>query len=319
MSKVLVISGHPSLEQSNANAVVIEQAKAQITDIEVRRLDTLYPDFNIDIAAEQAALIEAKVIVLQFPFHWYSMPALLKQWLDQVFSYNFAYGAQGDKLKSKHFILSFTVGGPADSYDPLGYNHFTIPQLLHPIQQTAYLAGMIYHPPVYSHGMVYIPNVYNTLEDVQQRATEHSTRLITQINDIVERDETYIDELIREWFLQFDRLEGDSEFFTQYLAKDVVWNMPEGEFAGHEGFRDWYAIACKQFKPNCDHHVEQRVITPTESGYQIDLRIRLTVETYPESDFKGESLNLLVNEVWQVTVDANKHVTIHSYIANPIG
>ncbi|MDN3684446.1 hypothetical protein QW180_15975 [Vibrio sinaloensis] len=36
------------------------------------------------------------------------------------------------------------MGGPAESYDPLGYNHFTVEQLLMPIQQTAYLAGMNY-------------------------------------------------------------------------------------------------------------------------------------------------------------------------------
>ncbi|GAL26611.1 NAD(P)H oxidoreductase YRKL [Vibrio variabilis] len=46
-------------------------------------------------------MIKADVIVLQFPFYWYSMPALLKKWMDDVFSFNFAYGPEGDKLKVK--------------------------------------------------------------------------------------------------------------------------------------------------------------------------------------------------------------------------
>lgn len=182
MSQVLVISGHPNLESSYTNSVIIEQLQHQVDDVEVRHLDKLYPNFDIDVEAEQQALIAAKVIVLQFPFYWYSVPALLKKWIDDVFSFNFAYGPQGDKLVGKEFMLSFTVGGPKESYDPLGYNHFTIEQMLYPMQQTAYLAGMNYNPPIYSHKMVYIPNVYNELSDVQERAKQHAERLAKWVN-----------------------------------------------------------------------------------------------------------------------------------------
>ena len=182
MSKTVIISGHPNLEQSYTNTVILEQLHSGLDSVEVRRLDALYPDYQIDIEAEQAALLSADVIVLQFPFYWYSTPALMKKWIDDVFGYNFAYGAEGDKLKGKDFILSFTVGGPEESYDPLGYNHFTVEQLVRPLQQTAYLAGMVYHPPVYTNRMVYIPGVYNKLEDVQARARNHAERLIDQIN-----------------------------------------------------------------------------------------------------------------------------------------
>ena len=84
--------------------------------------------------------------------------------MDDVFHYGFAYGSEGDKLKGKKLIASFTIGGPAQSYDPLGYNHFPIAELLKPLQQTAYLTGMDLQAPVYSHGMVYIEGVYNTRE-----------------------------------------------------------------------------------------------------------------------------------------------------------
>jgi len=46
-------------------------------------------------------LLEHDRIVLQFPMYWYSMPPLLKKWLDDVLTYNFAYGSKGDKLKGK--------------------------------------------------------------------------------------------------------------------------------------------------------------------------------------------------------------------------
>lgn len=161
MSRVLVISGHPNLSESNTNKIIVESLRSHIDNIEVRQLDDLYPHYDIDVPREQQALIEADIVILQFPFYWYSVPALLKKWIDDVFCYDFAYGSRGDKLHGKDVILSFTIGGPKESYNPLGYNHFPIEQLLQPLQQTAYLSGMNFHAPIYSHGMVYIPGVYN--------------------------------------------------------------------------------------------------------------------------------------------------------------
>lgn len=169
MSKVLVISGHPNLAESHTNTFILKKLQSGLSDVSVRCLDELYPDYKIDVPAEQQALTEADVVVLQFPFYWYSVPALMKKWMDDVFAFNFAFGPEGDKLKGKDFILSFTVGGPEESYDPLGYNHFNIEMFMYPLQQAAYLAGMVYQPPVYTHRMVYIPGVYNTQEEVQQR------------------------------------------------------------------------------------------------------------------------------------------------------
>ena len=184
MSRILIISGHPDLQQSWTNRLIINTLEQEVSDLNVRRLDQRYPDFNIDVASEQQALLDAEIVVLQFPFYWYSVPALLKQWLDKVFTFNFAYGPEGDKLKGKQFLLSVTVGAPQEAYQPLGYNHFTIEQLLRPLQQTAYLAGMIFQPPLISHRMVYIPGVYNTQEEVEARAREHATRLISTLDSL---------------------------------------------------------------------------------------------------------------------------------------
>ncbi|CAM3825422.1 Glutathione-regulated potassium-efflux system ancillary protein KefF [Vibrio aerogenes CECT 7868] len=185
MSHVVVISGHPNLEKSWTNKIILQQLDQQVESIDIRYLDQQYPDYKIDIEAEQNALIKADIIILQYPYYWYSVPALLKKWIDDVFEFNFAYGPEGDKLKNKHFILSFTIGGPKESYDPLGHNHFTIEQLSHPMQQLAYLSGMIYQPPVYTHRMVYIPGVYNTQEGVETRARDHAVRLLSKIDDLV--------------------------------------------------------------------------------------------------------------------------------------
>lgn len=162
MSKVLVISGHPDLSHSYTNRVILGELEEAVDHVRVRRLDQRYPDGRIDVAAEQQALLDADILVLQFPFYWYSVPALLKKWIDEVMTFNFAYGPEGDKLKGKPLLLSLTVGGPQESYRTLGYNHFAIPELLKPLEQLAYLTGMVFEPPIWSHGMVYIPGIYNT-------------------------------------------------------------------------------------------------------------------------------------------------------------
>ncbi len=188
MEKTLVISGHPNLASGSlANKIIVDRLKSE-ENLEIRDLPALYPDFKIDIAAEQEALLKSDIIVFQYPFYWYSIPGIMKEWLDRVFAYGFAFGSSGDKLKGKRLILSTTVGGPEQSYQTEGYNTFTIDQLLNPLKQTASLSGLIMHPPVISHGMIYIPDVYNKKEDVEKLACEHAERLVVAIHDCRDND-----------------------------------------------------------------------------------------------------------------------------------
>ncbi|WP_095497881.1 NAD(P)H-dependent oxidoreductase [Paraferrimonas haliotis] len=309
MSKVVVISGHPNLESSNCNTQILASLEKNISDIEVRRLDQIAPNYQFDVAAEQQALLSADVVVLQFPFYWYSVPALLKKWIDDVFAYDFAYGSKGDKLQGKQLFLSFTIGGPEESYQPLGYNHFSIDELIKPLQQTAYLAGMTFHKPVYTHRMVYIPGVYNTLEEVESRANEHSERLIAAINEVTQSPQAKVSEFAKQWFAMMDALPESTDAFEALLADDFSMLMPEGEFSGVSGFRDWYQLARASFKPGAQHTLEQiGDVTEQDGCYQVQLRVRAVGET-PQ----GDAINLLVNEDWQFSLAADGHVKLNRY------
>ncbi|UPQ88838.1 NAD(P)H-dependent oxidoreductase [Vibrio sinaloensis] len=312
MSKIVVISGHPNLEASYTNKVILDQLEQQLESVDVRRLDTLYPDYQIDVEVEQKALLEAQVVIFQFPFYWYSVPALLKKWIDDVFSFNFAYGPEGDKLKGKDFIISTTIGGPAESYNPLGYNHFTVEQMLHPLQQLAYLAGMNYHQPVYTNGMVYIPGVYNTQQGVEEKARDHAKRISQQVARLLESPEAKITALVKTWFEQMDKLEGDCGAFHPMLRNDVVITVPEGEFNGIAGFNDWYKMLRETFKPNSAHRLEQVVVNPKADEYYAEIRVRLTAETT-----QGEHINVLVNEEWKVDL-ASGEPRIVTYKVEPV-
>ena len=79
MKKVLIVSGHPDLSASLANATILAEVEKALPEAEIRRLDHLYPDYRFDIAAEQQALLAADVIVWQFPLCWYSLPEASKR------------------------------------------------------------------------------------------------------------------------------------------------------------------------------------------------------------------------------------------------
>jgi glutathione-regulated potassium-efflux system ancillary protein KefF len=89
---------------------MLEQVRT-LENVEIRSLYQLYPDFNIDIAAEQEALSRADLIVWQHPMQWYSTPPLLKLWIDKVFSHGWAYGHNGNALKGKSLMWAVTTGG----------------------------------------------------------------------------------------------------------------------------------------------------------------------------------------------------------------
>ncbi|MEJ2765347.1 NAD(P)H-dependent oxidoreductase [Photobacterium sp. MCCC 1A19761] len=179
---ILVLLAHADLAHGSiANHRIMTRLK-EINHVEVRDLYRLYPDFKIDIEAEQQALINADLIILQYPIHWYNVPGLLKEWMDQVLQYGFAYGSKGDQLHGKGLMASVTVGGPESSYQEGGNNSFPLTTFLTPIQQTAKFCGMVWQPPVISHDMVYIPGVWNEKEAIAQRAEDHADRLIQQIS-----------------------------------------------------------------------------------------------------------------------------------------
>ncbi len=105
-----------------------------------------------DIAAEQDKLRWADALILQFPLWWFSMPAILKGWVDRVYAYGFAYGVGehsdarwGDRygegtMVGKRAMLIVTTGGWASHYSPRGING-PIDDLLFPIQH-----GILHYP-----------------------------------------------------------------------------------------------------------------------------------------------------------------------------
>ena len=144
--KVLILFAHPLLHRSEVNLPLYEASKG-IDNVKVVDLYETYPDLQIDVEYEQKQLLEHDVIIFQFPMYWYSTPAILKQWQDLVLEHNFAYGKEGTALRGKLFQCLVSAGGSCAAYQTSGYNHFSIRELLRPLEQTANLTGMQYLAP----------------------------------------------------------------------------------------------------------------------------------------------------------------------------
>jgi glutathione-regulated potassium-efflux system ancillary protein KefG len=145
-NQILILFAHPALEKSRVNRVLL-QAVQNLESVTIHDLYEAYPNFHIQVKAEQDLLRAHDIIVFHHPFYWYSSPALLKEWQDLVLEYGFAYGHGGTALQGKKFLSAITTGGGEQSYSREGYNRFTLRELLTPFEQTARLCGMDYLPP----------------------------------------------------------------------------------------------------------------------------------------------------------------------------
>jgi NAD(P)H dehydrogenase (quinone) len=165
--KVLIVSAHPeqasltnSLRNAAASQLQADEHEVRITDLyeigwkcAVDRAD--FPtlphgerlrvpaasgeafstgSLTEDVSSQQADLLWADALILAFPMWWFSMPAILKGWIDRVYSYGFAYGVGehsdvrwGDRygegrLEGKRAMLIVTAGGWESHYGPRGIN-----------------------------------------------------------------------------------------------------------------------------------------------------------------------------------------------------
>lgn len=92
-------------------------------DLQVHRTQAAPP---ADVRDEQARIDRADALVLVFPVYWWSMPALLKGWIDRVFSNGWAFDFSLDaglikKLQRLRVHLVGIAGADAGTYERHGY------------------------------------------------------------------------------------------------------------------------------------------------------------------------------------------------------
>lgn len=176
---VLVISGHTDLKTSVANQTILDTLAHRLPEAEIVKLDSLYPDFKIDVPAEQQRLLKADILVLQFPVFWYSAPSILERWMEETFQHGFSHGSTGDKLKGKKLVLSFTTGAPEEMYSHDGPMKYAIDDFLPCYKAMCNLCQMEYVGYVFTGGVSYGSRTNpEQIEAQKAKSVKHAERLI---------------------------------------------------------------------------------------------------------------------------------------------
>jgi len=179
MKKVLIISGHPHLdEESFSNRIIMDRMARLLPEAEIRRLDRAHHHYEFDIRSEQERLTKADVIVFQFPMFWYGVPALMKKYLDDVFAHGFAYGSTGTALKNKTLLISFTTGGAESDYRYDAEQRYPVEDFLPFLKNLAWYCGMNWGGLVYTGGLMFLPGQSDSVrQELIKNAEDHARTL----------------------------------------------------------------------------------------------------------------------------------------------
>ncbi|ULL16329.1 flavodoxin family protein [Paenibacillus sp. H1-7] len=149
--KILVVAAHPHLQQSKVNKAWIERLR-QESSITLNDLHKEYPDKRIDVQKEQQLLLQHDRIVFQYPFYWYSAPAFLKQWMEEVLESQWMMGEGGRGLAGKELVLAISAGSHEQAYQAGGFQGFSMSEFTKPMQALAGLIGMKFLPSFVFYG-----------------------------------------------------------------------------------------------------------------------------------------------------------------------
>lgn len=135
--QTLIIVTHPHIEKSLVSKRWIAELNKHPEKYYVHELYKAYPDGKIDVEKEQRLIESFDRIVFQFPFYWFNCPPLLKQWLDEVLTYGWAYGSKsGYKVGRKKIGLAISAGIAEADYRPGAKYKYTMETLTTPFELT---------------------------------------------------------------------------------------------------------------------------------------------------------------------------------------
>ncbi len=148
----LIVAAHPeadSLTIHLARRIEAALEAAEVADLAGEGFDPRFTpgdrvtyrtgaDFPADVRAEQQRLERVTDLVLVFPVYWWSMPALLKGWIDRVFvnGWAFAPGPGGEMQRNLGWLRIHLVpiaGDDAGVYERHGYEQAIRTQIEHGI------------------------------------------------------------------------------------------------------------------------------------------------------------------------------------------
>jgi NAD(P)H dehydrogenase (quinone) len=152
--KTLVVTAHPdpnslTLAVARQLARALEPSSVEIADLAAEGFDPRFTladrrtylsggHFAPEVLAEQRRIDGADHLVLVFPVYWWSMPALLKGWIDRVFINGWAFDIDAENGMRRNLGRLTThlipvAGDDAGVYERHGYERAVRTQIEHGI------------------------------------------------------------------------------------------------------------------------------------------------------------------------------------------
>jgi len=214
--KTLLIISHPSILESSSQQFLLS-AVPQNEQVTVNHLEAAYPDGKIDVEREQQLLKDHDRVIFQFPFYWYSSPAFLKQWQDEVLTEGFAHGGAQGELAGKEFGLIFMLGVHEREYQAGGRELYTISELTKPFQAMAHKTGMVYLKP-----LTVFQFAYMTDEEKMDLFIEYQQMLTNKNDDSLASKEEWIVNQLRR--LKSDDIDEAEENIINHAVELIEEN-----------------------------------------------------------------------------------------------
>ncbi|MBJ8681575.1 NAD(P)H-dependent oxidoreductase [Citrobacter freundii] len=145
--KTLIVVVHPNYNSSVINKRWADELAKYPDLFTIHHLYQAYADGVIDVEHEQKLIEQHDSIILQFPLYWFNCPPLLKKWLDEVFTYGWAYGSTSrHAFKGRKFSLAVSAGIKESDFSHDGRYQYSMQEILLPFEMTAKYVGANYLP-----------------------------------------------------------------------------------------------------------------------------------------------------------------------------
>ncbi|ANI83045.1 NAD(P)H-dependent oxidoreductase [Kosakonia oryzae] len=172
--KTLVIVSHPYPEHSHVIKALKETAESMV-NVVVRDLEAIYAtrDIVFNIAEEQDAYDGVDRVIFMYPTHWFNLTPNLKSYLNEVWSYGWAFGPDGHALKNKEMMVVTSAGAAEQMYSADGLIKSSMADVLAPMKASALYVGMKYLQPLV---------IYNAVNVSPERMNHLSSELVSHLS-----------------------------------------------------------------------------------------------------------------------------------------
>lgn len=122
MKNILIINGHQKYRSAEGklNRTLTDHMASILKDKHHLQTTILQDGYNIE--KEQQKFIWADTIIYQTPIYWFSVPGLLKTYMDEVYAYGLFFKGSGEygrggMLTNKTYMFSTTWNAPEQAFN----------------------------------------------------------------------------------------------------------------------------------------------------------------------------------------------------------